>query len=427
VAEDRAHDPGRPGHETSWKGGVREHAVAEWTMTCRRASEIDLPGFLADPSRPEYDAFRAHYPRCRECAAEVRAWTELREALRAARSPGSFLHPEPEQLARYEEAPAALGESERRALEAHLAGCVACRDELRALRAFDPAALAVPSRSRAPTPERERSADSFLAGLRRLLWHPALAYALLLALVVPTVYRQVVVSPSVPPADTAAKREEPQSEMLRREVPSAAEQPQALREQAAASPQRAAPPEVAKKLEARAPARSAVPAAPPSAGTANTGEKQTAEAPAEAELRERDVRAATPGLVRPDAGKGVFSMAQRDEAADLLAFEVPASTLVLRRDEVPIIAPAQGALQLSVTFPRTSPDAREVEVRVVGPDGRRELRERRTIAGGAGSVSVEIPAGWLVAGRHEVELSGLEAGRVVDRERYAFEVRSTSR
>ena len=46
-------------------------------MSCRSSFEIELPEFLAEPGAAAFDEFRAHYPRCPECAAEVRAWTSL--------------------------------------------------------------------------------------------------------------------------------------------------------------------------------------------------------------------------------------------------------------------------------------------------------------------------------------------------------------
>ena len=64
-------------------------------MSCRKSLEIEFTEFLADPRAAGFAEFRAHYPRCAECAAEVRAWTELHGRLSAA-------HSDPEQLARYE-------------------------------------------------------------------------------------------------------------------------------------------------------------------------------------------------------------------------------------------------------------------------------------------------------------------------------------
>ena len=56
-------------------------------MSCRKAFDIDLAGFLEEPRTQQFDAFRAHYPRCAACASEVRAWTELHEQLGRGRHP----------------------------------------------------------------------------------------------------------------------------------------------------------------------------------------------------------------------------------------------------------------------------------------------------------------------------------------------------
>ena len=50
-------------------------------MSCARAFDIDLAGYLDAPRAAEFDAFRRHYPRCEACSAEVRAWTELAEEM----------------------------------------------------------------------------------------------------------------------------------------------------------------------------------------------------------------------------------------------------------------------------------------------------------------------------------------------------------
>lgn len=166
-------------------------------MDCRRAFEIELGAFLRDPRRPEWDEFRAHYPRCAACAAEVRAHTEVALLLAPA-------HPDPERLLLLEDEPAALDAGERATLENHVAGCVTCRDELAALRHFAPApalvaAAAAPQREAASllrvvetSPQRAaaagppRAATSPrrrpLARIGRLLWQPGVAWAAVLVL-----------------------------------------------------------------------------------------------------------------------------------------------------------------------------------------------------------------------------------------------------
>jgi hypothetical protein len=366
-------------------------------MSCRRASEIDLPGFLDDPQKPELAEFRAHYPRCAECAAELRAWSALREALREARGEAPPLHPEPEQLARYDEAPAALGAGERRALEAHLAGCAACRDELRALRAFDPGALAAAAPApRAAGPARKPAGAGWLAALRRLLWHPAFAYALVCALLLPTLYRQLAFEARVPAAPTEAKPGAPPSDAEDRAARWAAEPAPARRELERVATPPATALRAERKLEEIA--------------------RSKAAAAARAEPAARPLAAPRLG----GAGRAAEGAASR--ASELDEAEAVSQVLRLQPGEIPLVSASAGALQLLLTLPR-APDTRaEVEIRLLGPGARRELRERRTLAAGASSLSLEVPAGWLVAGRHEVELSALEGGRAVARERYAFDV-----
>jgi hypothetical protein len=135
-------------------------------MTCEESMTLDLAEFLVRPTAPEFAAFRAHYPRCVECAAEVSAWTELHASLSEA------THPSPDMLLRYEDG--RLTDADRNRIARHLAGCAPCRDELRALAVFDDDAAPVAARAAKPPRLSFR--------LPRLVLHPALAYGLVLAL-----------------------------------------------------------------------------------------------------------------------------------------------------------------------------------------------------------------------------------------------------
>lgn len=148
-------------------------------MSCRRAFEIDLVDFVAEPARAEFAEFRAHYPGCAECSTEVRAWTEVVVLLRESAPPGNGAHPEPALLLRYEQHDAALTAARRSELERHLAVCASCRDELGALRAFPFESLA----PRAAKATRERA--PWLPRVRALVLHPAFAYALVAVLLWP--------------------------------------------------------------------------------------------------------------------------------------------------------------------------------------------------------------------------------------------------
>src|SRR5438093_9581969 len=154
--------------------GARGRPTDGSTMSGLRAFDLDLADFVAGSARPEWAEFRAHYARCAECSAEVRAWTELH----LFRQPPAA-HPPEELLLRFETEPGRLPAAERRAVEEHLAGCPSCRDELAALRRFDFAALE-PKAAVAPAPR-----PSFAERIRRLVVHPGFAYAIVLLLLYP--------------------------------------------------------------------------------------------------------------------------------------------------------------------------------------------------------------------------------------------------
>jgi len=213
-------------------------------MSCRRAFDVDLVACLLDRARPEWQAFRDHYPTCADCAAEVRTWTELHGELTPA-------HPDPATLVRYEDDPATLHADERSAIADHLAECPGCRDEVRTLRVTDLAALVRAGQSvagahgdSAPPPRPTRGPRRLGRRLGAVLWSPGFAYAVVLLLLVPTlaplrsllstsIPSSPVASPSVasaPRDDQAAKldglaslADDAQVAQLRAEPPTAAE------------------------------------------------------------------------------------------------------------------------------------------------------------------------------------------------------------
>src|SRR5216110_346943 len=95
-------------------------------MSCRRAFDLDLADFVAGSARPEWAEFRAHYARCAECSAEVRAWTELHLLLQPPAA-----HPAEELLLRLVQRRAGRAPSLRfhgpRAEGRGLAGALLCR------------------------------------------------------------------------------------------------------------------------------------------------------------------------------------------------------------------------------------------------------------------------------------------------------------
>ena len=148
-------------------------------MTCERLAQTDFAAYLAEPRDPAWQAFRAHYPGCRECCAELRRWSALEEALRDV----THSHPSDERLLAFRRSPASLAAAEREALAAHLAGCAPCRDALAAATSLDLGSILARAKpaaeaTRAPAPRRV---------LRGLFARPALAAlaaAALVALVV---------------------------------------------------------------------------------------------------------------------------------------------------------------------------------------------------------------------------------------------------
>jgi hypothetical protein len=121
-------------------------------MSCDRARSLDWAAFLVEPSGDEFASFREHYPTCAECSLEVGRWTRLEARLRASGS-APDPHPPPDALLALERHPERLSAEERGALAGHVAGCAACRSELRALSRFYAS-----SRAHAPPPASARSA-----------------------------------------------------------------------------------------------------------------------------------------------------------------------------------------------------------------------------------------------------------------------------
>lgn len=360
-------------------------------MTCRRTFELDLPGFLADPRAPGFADFRDHYPRCAACAAEVRAWTELSAQLASA----APAHPEPERLLRYADRDAALTAAARGAIEAHLARCAACRDELAALAAFEPGALAA-----AAPPRAEASLAGALAGLRRLLWQPALAWAVALLLALPTVYtllrpgaraRAPVIA--APDRDAAPAAATPAAELAPPPAPPAPAQPAAEAE--------AAPPALAEAAPARGRARASVEETRPGAASAPR------DAPAAAPVPAEEPAASAAAQAPPPAAAGDAVDARETHPGAFARLERAATpALALSKAGPPALrfeARGGGVAALRVPVPA---GAGEVEVRLVAPDGR-ALEQRFPPA--AGEVELLVAESWLGGGAHRVEVRAGDA------------------
>lgn len=172
---------------TPWPGRSRP------TVKCRRAFETDLTAFVLDQEEARFAGFRAHYPDCADCAAEVEVWCELEEQLRTPGGARLVAHPEPALLLRLEEDPRSLAVAEVRSLKEHLADCASCRDELTSLRAFDFAALESTAWVKKPAdrlrPTWRETAGRIAGRTRALVLHPAFGYGLVVILLIPAVFR----------------------------------------------------------------------------------------------------------------------------------------------------------------------------------------------------------------------------------------------
>ncbi len=137
-------------------------------MSCRKALELDLAAYLAEPDGGQWEEFRAHYPGCAECSKELAIWTRLETSMRSTVAAGAPAHPSSELLAQFDEGPRALSPEQWQQVDGHVRECHRCADQLAALQQFDFAALeaAVPS---APGQGLRAVARSAAAFLRRLL------------------------------------------------------------------------------------------------------------------------------------------------------------------------------------------------------------------------------------------------------------------
>lgn len=350
-------------------------------MSCQRAFEIDLAAFLAEPRGSDFADFRDHYPRCAACSAEVRAWTEVEALLRAGVSDA---HPEPRMLLRF--ADEALGDAEHASIAAHVDDCAPCRDELRALGDFVPDTLG------AATPVAPRpDGTPWWEALRRLIMHPAFAYALVLVVAAPTLWR--LVGPGGGAAPFSAR------DSLDRVVTPA---PIAERDAdeglaAAAQESTAAPRERVAELREDRPRQVA-----PAASEKKEAAANVAREPAAPRARAKVASTPTPSKMAADrqaAPRAESVMA--DESVVLEEVEVRQSKslgYVIAGSKLPFERRADGAVVVRVQI---LTGRGQSEVRLTSPDSRRTWVERPTPD--AGEVVFEVPAASVEPGRWLVE------------------------
>lgn len=152
-------------------------------MTCHRARDVDLHELLVIESSQDLDDFRAHYPTCPACAAEVAAWTALHLSLRGG-SGELGEHPAPDALLKFEQEPDALAAQQREAIESHLRSCRSCADESRALAGFDFDRV---REQTTRTPQGISSLARSFALLKNLALRPAFAYGIAVVALLPAV------------------------------------------------------------------------------------------------------------------------------------------------------------------------------------------------------------------------------------------------
>lgn len=359
-------------------------------MRCLRTEELDLAGFLADPRGEEFREFRAHYPACHDCSAEIRVWTELHLQLTEE------AHPSPEDLLRLADDPAELSADERTRLGEHLAHCASCREEMRAVEEYRPdvaaassgaepleegerrplpaAAFADIAQAPRPTPSGPvehagaEEPDGWIHRAGRVVWSPAFAYAAMLLLGLPLLFlrRDVVVEPvrtaMAPPEPALARRAlddgEASGAPARLEEASVLERPQTVGRPAVKR-------SMAIAADTAPPAR-ALRAAPPVTG-----------APAMDAPR-------APGAVR------LSESGDAEGHADAPAEAEEPDELTMRR----------AGQNLVVAF-SAPPSAHPLEVRVSAPGGR-ELSVRESA--GTQRIELELPVPWLGPGPYRVEV-----------------------
>jgi len=340
-------------------------------MACRKAFDLDLVACLLDADRPEWTDFRDHYPRCADCSAEVRTWTELQASLAPP-------HPSADDLYQFEVDGPGMRLEVRQTILAHVTKCRSCRDELRALRTFDSAALPA-SATVSPAPPVPEPRRRRWPSLRGLLLHPAFAYGIALAVAYPTIaprLRPIVVEQ----VKALEGRWEPPPR------PAGVGTTESQRPGAATPPLAAAPPPPTALRDA--------PAEEPAFGLRADADERPALLARRKEEAEADLSAAAPMVKSADAPEERTAGANDDW---------PVVVLTANR-EVAVYRPVEG-LMLRLAPPRSLPamPAGLAWMRVRDAAGRRELREQQM--GNPGSnAEMRIPTSWLEPGSYRAEL-----------------------
>lgn len=398
-------------------------------MSCAHWDRLDLVHFLDEPDAEAFATFREHYPSCATCSTELRVWTELHAGLRHTED----AHPEPEVLLQLVDAPEALPAEIRRRWEAHLDRCPACREETRSLEAY----ASKPGVPAGPTPSTEHELqEGWPRRIRQVLWSPAFAYAMLIAIAAPLVYlrRDVIVEPmtrSFPAAEHPTMEEPAMRPSIRAEetvagLPKAAPPPEADAFVPAEPPPRGADAWVAPApppAKARSPAAAVPPKdmakhpAPKRSDRAAAPTRQDAETSASSaspnalpdhapsnppRLRALGYMERKPSMdagaaIPSDALAGAPTSPRRERvtaARDLGTTDSPRELRAERRGQ---------ELFLSVPLAAAQERASPVSVRVSNRRGR-ELRQSFSVQPVQTSIRLRLPADWLGAGPYSLEI-----------------------
>jgi len=155
---------------------------------CHKTQDIDLALFLLEPHGSEWQEFRAHYPYCATCSAEIQKWTALEHRLCLMGNAGATGHPSPATLVQFQQRSDLLPAEEHHTIATHLSACVTCREEVKLLGAFDSSRISqwvADTKTIATTEVHESWSTRVWTALRPLFPHPAFAAGLVLLLSIP--------------------------------------------------------------------------------------------------------------------------------------------------------------------------------------------------------------------------------------------------
>jgi hypothetical protein len=181
---------------------------------CHKIQDIDLALFLLEPHGSEWQEFRAHYPQCVTCSAELQRWTSLEHRLRSMANTGATRHPSAETLVQFQQKSDLLSPEAHETIATHVSTCVTCREEVKLLGSFDPSRIsqwANATKTPVLANERESWSTRLWNMLRPLFPHPAFAVGLVLLLSAPFMrayylssFNQAPISPDIAPTSAPA-------------------------------------------------------------------------------------------------------------------------------------------------------------------------------------------------------------------------------